>query len=621
VAAGSSLHPEQVRFGPFEFDTHTFELKKSGRQVRLRPQAARVLAALTSRAGHVVTRDELRKEIWGNETFVDFENGMNLCVRQIREALHDDADVPRYIETLPRRGYRFIAPVESKAESVEPSVPYVDVGSPLPKRNYRHRILLISLGAAALAVTLVAALHKEPWRPSSNRNVDSLAVLPLRNLSHDPEQEYFSDGMTDELITELAKIPKLRVISHASVERYRETKRPLPEIARELRVDAIVEGTVTRSGERVRVTAQLIDAHSDQHIWAESYERDFRDILALQDQVAAQIASEIGLTLTAGEHAHLATSRHEVNPAGHEAYLKGSFYFDLMTCRDFENALTYFQEAIAKDSNFAPAYSGLADTYFTLGDWRCWHVEPFDKAQAAASRAIELDPRNARAHAVLAEIGFARDWNWRGPAEQFGTAVDLDPNDARVHAYYGMFLVAMGKVEQGLAEERKAQELDPFSENTNLTYTWTLYLAHRFDAAIENAKHALSISPSYGEYYWLGQCYEKKNMPDEAIEFYLKVWSDSPKELPLRRAAYQRGGLAGYWREDERLRRRRSEKIDYILQAMYHAHRGEKEKAIKQLELAYREHCDGLQFLKVEPVYDDLRDDPRFKQLLARLGL
>jgi TolB-like protein/Tfp pilus assembly protein PilF len=472
-----------------------------------------------------------------------------------------------------------------------------------------------------VAIAFVAATHVWPHKVVTGHRIGSLAVLPLQNLSRDPEQEYFSEGITDELITDLAKMPKLKVISHTSVVRYKDSKRPLPEIARELGADAVVEGTVVRSGDRVRITAQLIDAQSDQHLWAESYERDVRDLLEVQDQLANEIAKEIGVNLAASEHHGLYQAKAKVNPAAYEAYLKGIFYLGHASCKDFEDALSYFQMAMEKDPSFAPAFSSAADAYFSLGDWRCWQTEPFDRAETAASKAIELEPRNARAHAVLAEIGFARDWNWIEPADQFATAIDLDPNDAAIHSRYGMFLVAIGKEEQGLAEERKAQELDPYSARTNDTHTWTLYLAHRFDEAIDQAKHAITISPAYGEYYWLGQCYERKKMPDQAVENYLRAMAGMPKELPSRRAAYEKSSLAGYWEEDERLRRLRKERIDAVLQAMYYAHRGKKDKAIEQLELAYQQHCDGLQFLKVEPVYDSLRDDPRFKALLRRLGL
>ena len=606
-----------VSFGEFELDVRTGELRRAGSVLRLQPQPAKVLTILVSRAGEIVTRDELSQQVWGSDTYVDFEHGLNFAIRQIRSALQDNAESSRYLETIPKRGYRFIAHVNDVAQAPPPLAETTPVGAP---RRSTVRMLTILLAAALLASGFWIVSGK--WRRSApNRKISSLAVLPLRNLSGDSDQEYFSEGVTDELITDLAKTTRLRVISHTSVERYKNPTETLPQIARELGVDAIVEGTIMRAGTRVRITAQLIDARRDQHIWADSYERDLSDVLELQGDVAKQIAKEIGIQLSSNDETRLSRTERSVDPSAHEAYLKGVFFFDLASCRDFENALTYFQQSITRDPSFAPAYAGMADAYFSIGDWRCWHVPAFEKAQAMASKAIELEPSNARAHAVLAKVGFARDWNRVGPAQQFTTALDLDPNDASIHSYYGSFLVAIGEQEAGLAEERKAQELDPLSEKTNDNYTWTLYLAHRFDAAIEVAKHSLSVSPAYGQYYWLGQCYERKGLPDQAMEYYLKAFSGLPAELSLRRAAFQKNGLKGYWQEDERLRRRRQEEVDAVYEAMYYAHEGENDKAIEQLQIAYQQHSDGLQYLKIEPVYDGLRDDPRFKDLIAKVGL
>ena len=533
--------------------------------------------------------------------------------------------VSRCLEKNPEQRFQSARDIVSMLPASAETQPFAPV-SVLHTRRIALRYMLLAVIFMVLLILSIGlnirGLRDRLSRGVNSRTIRSLAVLPFQNVSGDVSQEYFADGMTDELITDLAKVTKLRVISYTSVERYKDSQRPLPEIARELGVDAVVEGTILKSGDHVRITAQLIDAQSDRHVLAESYERDVRDIVGLEDDVAKQIASAIGITLPRDAPGGVTPSKRAVDPAAYEAYLKGlSFFNDDMNCRNFDNALVYFQKAIDKDPNFAPAYSGLADTYFLLGDWACWHVEPFDKAESLAGKAIELEPGNAHAREVLAEIGFSRDWNWVRPAEQFQTAIDLDPNDAAIHSYYGMFLVAMGKEEEGLAEERKAQALDPFSDRTNMLHTWTLYLAHRFDEAIAHANHALTISASYGEYYWLGQCYEKKGMPDQAIEFYLKAGSGRPIENAQRRAAYQKGGLVEYWREDEQIRRSQNRKVDAVRQAMYYAHTGEKEKAIEQLQMAYRQHCNGLQFLKVEPVYDSLRDDPRFKDLLARLGL
>lgn len=488
-------------------------------------------------------------------------------------------------------------------------------------RKLNAKFLFLTVGAAVIAAGLVFALYRPSSKFDTNRKIASLAVLPLHNLSVDPEQEYFSEGITDELITDLARVSGLRVISHTSVQRFKETSLPLPEIARELGVDAIIEGTIMRSGDRVRVTAQLIDSQSDQHIWANSYERDFRDVLSLQDEVAQQIAGEVGIKLTAGEQIRLSAAHGQVNPAAYDAYLKGAFYFDQMSCGTFDKALAYFQEAAVKDPKFAPAYSSVADSYVHLADWHCWQTAPLDKAEAAALQALELDPRDADAHAALGQIAFSRDWNWTKAGDEFSKAILLDPNDAGVHSTYGMYLVAMGKEDAGLAEVRKAQELDPVSEKTNLTRTWALFLAHRFDEAIKQAQQALVLFQSYGEYFWLGQCYEKKGMPDQAIGFYLKAWGGVPEEIPLRRDAYRKNGLPGYWQEDEQYRNRAKQKNDAFYKAMYFAHMQQGGKAIEQLELAYNQHCDGLQFLKVDPDYDKLRNNLRFKKLIAKLGL
>jgi serine/threonine-protein kinase len=292
-----------------------------------------------------------------------------------------------------------------------------------------------------------------------------------------------------------------------------------------------------------------------------------------------------------------------------------------MTCVSFEQALAYFQDAVAKDPDFAPAQAGLADTYFTLGDFPCRQKEPYEQAEAAALKAVALDPENADAHAVLAKIAFCRDWNWSKAAHEFSTAVDLDPNDSGIHSAYGIYLIAMGEEERGLAEERKAQELDPFSERTNLWHTVALYLTRRYDDMIDHANRALTFFPSYGEDYWLGEAYEKKGMPDKAIQYYLKAMAGATDEVPLRRTAYQKSGLPGYWLEEEQIRRRKDYKVGPVRMAEYYMHRGMNNEAIEALQLAYKQHAGGLELIKAQPIFDGIRNDPRFKELLLRLHL
>ena len=624
--ATQSVSPALVRFGDYELDLRTAELRRHGVLVKLQPQPAKVLVTLVSRAGEVVSRQDLVEQVWGSQTFVDFEQGLNFAIRQIRSVLEDDAEHPRYLETLPKRGYRFTAPVSEVTAPTEVQSPATP--TPLPRTHkLGSRYILVFPGIAALAVTITLAigwepLHKRFWSTSNKHPIESLAVLPLHNLSQDPEQEYFSEGMTDELITDLAKIARLRVISHTSVNRYKETKRPLPEIAQELGVDAVIEGTVLRSGDRVRITAQLIDARTDRHLWAESYERSVKDIFALQGEVAKQIATQVGINLTTGEQARLANIP-AVDPAAHEAYLKGNFYWNQLNCTGYKKALEYFQQAVAKDPSFAPAYSGMADSYFNLADERCWpEDDAFAKSKAAALKALELDPGSADAHAQLGELAFYREWDWAKAEKEFTEAIELDPNDAGIHASYAIYLVSMSKQEQGLSEMRKAHELDPVSEATNMMFTYVFYLAHEYDQAIDQAKKTLELHPgSAATYYWLGQCYEKKGLSEEAIAAYLKAMSGLPDEAARLRTAYQRHGLPAFWEEDLQWRKRENKPLDPVVEAMTYSHTGDKDKALERLNLAYQQHSDGLQFLKVEPVYDGVRDDPRFKDLVARLQL
>jgi TolB-like protein/DNA-binding winged helix-turn-helix (wHTH) protein len=606
---------ERVFFGEFELNCRSGELRCNGAPVKLQPQPAKVLAALASRAGEIVTRQQIVEEVWGSKIHVDFEHGLNFAIRQIRTVLKDDPEHPQYVETVPKRGYRFIGVLHEK-----PALNSAPSASPVVSSSRKTLVYAAAL-VPVLVFATVTLLFKQWFTAGSKHEIHSIAVLPLHNLSADTQQEYFSDGMTDELITDLAKISGLRVISHTSVEHYKETKRQLPEIARELGVDAIVEGTILRSGDRVRITAQLIDAHSDQHVWAENYERDFRDVLGLQAEVAQQIANQIGIKLTAGEERRLAT-KHEVDPAAQEAYLKGEFYWNRLSCKDFEIALKFFQDAAVKDPNFARSYSGMADAYFDLADWRCWPQSTFAKAEVAALKALELDPGNGEAHSSIGELAFSHDWDWAKADQEFSKALQLDPNNSGILCDHAIYLVSMGSPDPALAEMQKAQQLDPVSENTRLTHIYVLYLAHKYDDAIVQAKQALDLFPnSRAVYYWLGQIYEKKGVPDRAFAAYLNALGPTSDEVSRRRTAYQKRGLAGYWQEDRESRQRSKRENDPVLEAMYFAHMGEKEQALEQLNLAYQQHCDGLQFLKVNPLFEILHDDPRFNALIAQLRL
>lgn len=611
-----------VHFGNFELDLGTGELRREGTPVKLQPQPAKVFVLLVSRAGEVVTREELAKHVWGSETFVDFDKGLTFAIRQIRTALEDDIDQPRFLETLPKRGYRFVASLSYPAapQALAPSA--TSVSPPRP-----HDVV-VRYGMAAVAVAIMFTLGlaiswKRLTTPKSNgagAAISSVAVLPLRNLSRDPDQEYFSDGMTDELITDLAKVGGLRVISHTSVQRYKESKQSLPEIARELGVDAVIEGTVMRSGDRVRITAQLIDARTDQHLWAEAYERDFRDILDLQSEVAQQIADQVGVNLTVVDRANLARTT-VVNPVAYEAFLRGRFYEDKLNCTGFRQGLQYYERAIVEDPTFTRAYVGASDVYYNLGDWGCMpQAEAFTKSRAAAMKAIELDPNSASARAHLADLDFTAEWNWPKAGQEYLQAISLDPNDAGIHSSYAVFLVAMGKRDQAIAELKKAHSIDPVSEITNMLSTYVLYLAHQYDQALDQGKKTLELYPdSRATDYWMGHIYEQKKMPDEAFASYLKSNSASPTELAALHAAFEKDGLPGFWRRELKTS---ENKPDWpCWKAVFYGHTGDQERAMQILEQSFDHHCDGLQFLKTNPVFDPLRDDPRYRELISKLKL
>jgi len=565
---------------------------------------------LLERPGQIVTRDEIRSRIWPADTFVDFEHSVNTAVKKLRQALGDRAENPVFIETLPRQGFRFIAAIDEPPKTVPVPAP---ISGPQP-RNYRKYVMAgtLTLAVAAGFIFLrVASFRSGGFSPNT---VHSIAVLPLVNLSSDPNEEYFSEGMTSELITDLARFSRLQVISHTSVKRYKDSKRPLPEIARELGVDAVIEGTVMRSGNRARISVQLIDARSDRHVWANSYDRDVRDILSLQAELAQNIATEAGVHLTASEQARLAKKR-VADPAAHEALLKGDFYWNRSTCTGFRQAVEYYQQAINTDPSYVPAYAGIGDSYFYLADMGCMpQQEGFPKSKQFALKAVELDPDLPDAHTILGTLAFYYEWDWARTDKELQQAIALDPNDGGAHASFAIYLTAIGRPADGLAEIRKAQQLDPVSQMSNITSTYVFYLAHQFDQAIAAAKRILELYPQSGAaYYWLGQCYEQQGKVQEALAAYRHA--STVEELQGRPPQ----SLREFWQRKSAVQR--ASKQDACLQMQTSAHLGNRETTLDLLEWGFQHHCDGLQFLKVEPIYDNLRDDARYKNLLSRLGL
>src|SRR6266699_970373 len=523
-----------LRFGVFELDLRAGELRRHGLRVRLQEQPLQVLAILLEHRGEVVTREELQKKLWSADTFVDFDHGLNKAINKIRLALGDSATSPRFVETVARRGYRFLAevrvadavPVRSPELSIQPHLAAEaresrDLAGKLavPKHRLPSLAWKISVFVLLLLLASLATWKLRSWsRPSPV--IRSLAVLPLESLSSDAAQDYFADGMTDELISDLGQISALRVISRTSMMVYKRTRKPLPQIARELNVDAVVEGTVLRSGDQVRITAQLIDATTDKHLWSQSYQGELRDTLALQNRVAAAIADQIRINLTPREQAALKNVK-AVNPEAYESYLKGRYFWNKRTADGLKAALAYFNQAIEEDPKYAQAYSGLADTYALLGDWQYAVMTPKEalpKAKVAAIKSLELDSGQGEAHNSLAFVLDGFDWNLEAGGKEFQRAIELSPSYATAHHWYAWHLGLLGRYDDAIGEMRRAEELDPLSLIINADLAELLVLAHSYDEAIRQSRKTIEMDANFAlAHNQLAQAYLGNHMYDEAI--------------------------------------------------------------------------------------------------------
>ncbi len=531
-----SLQPNSVvRFGTFEVSLQSGEVRKAGLRIRVQQQPMKLLEILLEHPGEVVTREELRSRVWPNESFGDFDQALNIAIGKLRSALGDSAESPRFIETLPKRGYRFIADVSvvdadarpKRQEPVAGDLPATDPGHKIqgtglavaPKRRlWPTRWIIVALALVLSLPILSVWLFRS--RAPAPTGIRSIAVLPLENLSGDASQNYFADGMTDELITDLAQISALRVISRTSVMVYKGARKPLPQIAHELNVDAVVEGTVLRSGDQVRITAQLIEASTDKHLWSQSYEGELRDTLALQNRVATAIADQIRINLTPREQAALKNVK-VVNPEAYESYLKGRYFWNKRTADGLKVALAYFKQAVEEDPKYAQAYSGLADTYALLGDWQYAVMTPkeaFPKAKAAAIKALELDSTLGEAHNSLAFVLDGFDWDFDSAGKEFRRAIELNPGYATAHHWYAWHLSLLGRFDEAIAEMRKAENLDPLSLIINADLAELLVLAHSYDESIRQSRKTIEMDPNFAlAHNQLAQAYLQKHMYDEAV--------------------------------------------------------------------------------------------------------
>jgi TolB-like protein/DNA-binding winged helix-turn-helix (wHTH) protein/Tfp pilus assembly protein PilF len=615
---------QTFRFGLFELDVRGGELRKRGLRVPLQGIPIQLLTILLENSGQVVTREDLRTRLWPADTFVDFDHSLHNAIARLREALGEDATNPRFIETLPRRGYRFLVPLSSSASSQttpQQAVP------PRRRRLVASAVLALTVLAALLIGINSPAFRSRLFGNASSSRIQSIAVLPLKNLSNDPEQDYFADGITEAVITDLGKVGALRVISRTSVMRYKDTRKPLPEIAGELQVDVLVEGTVARSGNHVRITANLVQASPERHLWAESYERDLRDVITLQNDVANAIAREIQVNLTPQERSRLATSR-TVNPEAYQLYLKGRYFWNRRTQEGLKKAIDYFNQAIALDPNYALAYSGVADCYPPLA--YLGYVPPneaLSRAKAAAAKALEIDESLAEAHAALGAEKMFQEWDWIGSEKEFKRAIELNPGYATAHSWYAQDLLAMGRFREGLEESKRAQQLDPFSLIINAGLAHRLYWARQYDQAIEQSQKTIELDPNFALAHWdLGLEYEQTGAPGQAIAEMTKAVSLSESNslmmAGLGHAYAVSGNRAAALKIARDLEKRsHMEYVDPYAIALVYAGLAGKNQAFDYLEKAYEQRSPLFSFLNVEQMLDPIRSDPRFQQLVHRVGL
>jgi len=629
-----------IAFDRFDVDLRSGELRKNGRRLRLQAQPFQLLALLLERPGEVVTREEICRKLWQADTFVDFDHSLGTAINKIREALGDSADHPRFVETLPRRGYRFIGKiVESDAAPSAESRPAAldanakvgiesddngnEAGSVPAVQESRHprRLKFVLALAASFAMLLAALVFFR--RPADSRaaararNIQSIAVLPLENLSGNPAQEYFADGMTDELITELARTKGLRVISRTSVMQYKGVHRPLKDIARELGVDGILEGSVVDVGGRVRVTVQLVHAASDTHVWAQSYIRDLSDLLLLQQELAENVAKQVHTAALPRK-----PGGRRIAPEAHNAYLRGRYNWFAL---NYETARESFEKAIQLQPDYALAYSGLAD-YYAAGSVGGL-LDPkiaLPKGEVAAQKALQLDDSAEEAHNSMAAAYLFYRWNWRAAEQESRKAIELNPNFAEAYHLYSFVLLALNRRDEAVEAQRTSQALDPFARPWALGAV--LDSVDKYKEAETEIRQRLEALPTHRIlHYELAQCLltqgrEKESMEElaEGIRF-----EGSEKLAADVRAAFTRAGNRGVqeWRLASLKQMASKDYVSPLDFAFAYARLGQDDEAFRWLDKAYDDHVPGLVWLQQNSDLNRLRGDPRYRVLIRRIGL
>ncbi len=659
-----------IRFGEgYELDLRLRRLCRGNHVLKLERIPLEILVLLVEHKDEIVTRDEIVVRVWGKGAFLDTDNGIRGAIRKLRQALKDDAECPQFIQTVTGQGYRFIAPVvspgkENSAELIgeapvaradtqravleprdgphdtglhvvdepEPAAVESPVAEGAPVPGHRHARTWVLVGVAALAILAIVALPTWwRWRarlPAASQPKTVLAVLPFDNLSGDADQEFFSDGLTDEMISQIGKLnrDRLVVIARSSIAKYKDSKQTAKEIGRELNADYLLQGSVRRSPDRVRITVELIDAKKQTDVWTESYDRELRDVLAVQDSVVGSIANEIHIVLTEDQKRRLASSRKTV-PEAYVAYLKGRYYWNKRTGDSIAKAEQYFQQAIDRDPNFAAAYSGLADCNSGLA----WHgfkspADSLPKAYAAARKAIEIDPESAEAHASLGLV-LSHRWEWAGAEAEFRRALELDPQYANAHHWYGDYLSMRGRHDEALAEARRALELDPLNLMISTWVGLRYYLARNYSAASQQNRDSVELDPNFAPAHLvLGEAYVQAGLHDEAVNELTRAASlsgDSPlytAQVAIALAAAGRNREALQIAHELEANAKTRYVSPYGLAQIFAALKMDRE-TFRWLQAALDDHAVWIGYLAVDPIFDRYRSDARFQELLRRVGL
>jgi len=641
ASAGGRVTGQVFHFGDFTLDQSRYRLQREERTLRLEKRPMELLFLLVEKRGELVTREEVADRLWGTTVFVDIDQSINTAIRKVRLVLRDDPDKPRFIETIVGKGYRFAAPVmvngaATAAATTGSSANHrpAPLSSAMPalastEQNRKRPSLFKLLTSVAAVLVILAsgwlAIYIRRARSAARPVIKSLAVLPLKNLSGDPRQEYLADGMTEALISRLSGIHSLRVISRTSAMLFKDSKLSLPEIARMLQVDAVVEGSVIRQGNRIRVTAQLIRGSNDEHFWSEVYDRELPDVLALQSDVSQAITRKIEVTLTAKERDRLGAA-HVIAPEVYESYLKAHFeLYNANSEAGIERSIGYFAEAIKKDPSFAPAYVGLGNAYLTTVSFGALPENAIEEAVSSATSALELDPDLAEAHALLADV-YEEKWRWAEAEAEYRRAIELNPNDGNARAGLAFWFLSHGRTEEAIAWARRGRELDPVSFNgTDLGLV--LFCSRHYDDAIREFQTILAFKPdALGSLSHLGMTLTVKGQPEQAIPVLEKAISVSARSPDIVALLIVADAHAG--RRSDALQLlaelKRIKQSGYVPASAFviaYVGLGDNEQAFAWLEQAYKEHSGLLQLVNVHPLLDPLRSDPRFADLVHRVGL